>query len=592
MSVVCTVCGKLSQDPEFCDHCNSDLLPPAPRLPPGVCPLPSGNVELDAEQQASLQSAPLLLASGGKSWRAHWIADSEAAAVRARVERRLGLNCACLAPGQMREDAGGLWVFVEATGQPWQPWESAATDPLEKLEQLLPAARDLASALKELHKHNLVCLTFDAAALEAIAPDAPPRFANLDLEVFRVGTLPERVCAHHNFIAPEVSSFRAGEVWPATDVYHLGLFAYYWLAGLLPEGFPGTGLEAFEHDVPFLRIYAPWVPEGVCGVIERALALEPTRRYAVPAEFVAALEDAWNAATARRRFQGKLQWDIGAHTRVGRAKAALNWDNEDQALVKLFPDEEAALVAVADGVSTCHVGSGGLASLLAVIVLEAAFAFGSSHQRFPEQMTEACRRGAQSLLDWALEKGYRTQLSRGADLMGTTLTVGWIEGAKLSLANLGDSRAYLITAAGRAEQLTVDGDLASALLGRRVPPEDVHGLGMTGRSLRECVGGCIVTDEGEIKPLPESSKPAFSTWPLLPGDVIVLCTDGLVEEGLFLDPGTLAELVRAHRALPARELARRLGDEADALQQLPSETTPDGMGDNIGCVVIKVAPST
>ena len=53
-----------------------------------------------------------------------------------------------------------------------------------------------------------------------------------------------------------------------------------------------------------------------------------------------------------------MAWEVGGHTRAGRSKTALSWDNEDQVLTKLFPDEEGALVAVADGVSTCNVGSG------------------------------------------------------------------------------------------------------------------------------------------------------------------------------------------------------------------------------------------
>jgi serine/threonine protein phosphatase PrpC len=591
MAVVCLVCGKVSQDAEFCDHCNADLSPPATRLPPALCPLPTGPVELSDEQRASLQrvEAGLLLIGGGHPWRVHWVPTADVALLRPRLERRLAAACGCLAPGLLREDSGGLWLFVEATGRRWAPWQSASTDPLERVVALIPAARALAEAFKELHNEGLVCLTFNPEALEQTAADAPPRFANLDVEVFRVGALPERVSAHPAFVAPEVSAFRAAEVWPATDVYHLGLFAYYWLASLLPQGIPGTGLEAFDHVLPFLRVYATNLPEGIAGVVQQALAVEPARRYAVPAEFVSALEDALAAAQARRAYRGAIQWDIGKHTRAGRAKSAVHAENEDQVLCKVFPEERGVLVAVADGVSTCHIGSGGLASLLSVVVVEATFVFGSSHERFPEQIAQACKRGAQSLLDWALEKGYRTRLSRGADLMGTTLTAGWLQGRQLSLANLGDSRAYLITATGPAEQLTVDGDLASALLGRRAPPEDVYALGMTGRSLRECIGGCIVTEDGEIKPLPESSRPACSAWQLLPGDIIVLCTDGLVEEGLFLGASTLAEFVRRHRDLPAQTLAERLADEADSLQLLPSDVEPDGMGDNISCVVIKIA---
>ena len=58
--------------------------------------------------------------------------------------------------------------------------------------------------------------------------------------------------------------------------------------------------------------------------------------------------------------------------------------------------------------------------------------------------------------------------------MGSTLTVGWLQDHELSLANLGDSRAYLITA-DAIEQLTVDGDLASDLLSRGGVAAEVSG---------------------------------------------------------------------------------------------------------------------
>src|SRR5438270_29845 len=39
MSVWCNACGQLSQDAEFCDHCNADLGRAADHLPPERCPL-------------------------------------------------------------------------------------------------------------------------------------------------------------------------------------------------------------------------------------------------------------------------------------------------------------------------------------------------------------------------------------------------------------------------------------------------------------------------------------------------------------------------------------------------------------------------
>ncbi len=260
--------------------------------------------------------------------------------------------------------------------------------------------------------------------------------------------------------------------------------------------------------------------------------------------------------------------------------------NEDHLLIRDFSEPPATLTAVADGISTCDIGSGSLASLIVAIVLENRFESGSSHEAFGEQIVNACREGSQRIVEWAIEKGYHDQLALGLDLMGTTLTVGWLQGHELSVANLGDSRAYLI-APRWADQLTVDSDLATELLAGGAAPEQVFRMGVVARALRGCVGGCTL-NSGQVEVLPESCRPTVSRWPLVPGDIIVLCTDGLVEEGYFLEPESVAELLRSHRALPAAELARQLVEAANAMQRLPSLTEPEGFGDNITCVVIKI----
>jgi serine/threonine protein phosphatase PrpC len=106
--------------------------------------------------------------------------------------------------------------------------------------------------------------------------------------------------------------------------------------------------------------------------------------------------------------------------------------------------------------------------------------------------------------------------------------------------------------------------------------------------LRECVGGCTTTEDGKLTILPETCTPRIARWPLLPGDVIVLCTDGLVEEGFFLEPETMAKLVRENHDRSAADIALLLVEAADAMQRLPSIMEPEGFGDNISCVVIKV----
>ena len=140
------------------------------------------------------------------------------------------------------------------------------------------------------------------------------------------------------------------------------------------------------------------------------------------------------------------------------------------------------------------------------------------------------------------------------------------------------------------EQLTVDGDLGAALLATGTPPEHVAELGSTAHALRECVGGCECTPDGRLQVAAQYNEPRFSRWTVRPGEVIVVCTDGLVEEGLYLEPAALERLLRENRQRPAEELAVLLADAADALQRLPSALEPEGAGDNISCIVIKIQP--
>jgi protein phosphatase len=379
----------------------------------------------------------------------------------------------------------------------------------------------------------------------------------------------------------------AAALGPATDVFHLGMVAYYWIARLLPVGFFGQGLEAFGHRMPALRIFAPALPPGIASVLERALAPSPADRLSRPADFCGALAAAIDRAAKRYLSTTPIAWEIAGHTRTGKTKAALGRGNEDAVVNHEYADPPRALVAVADGISTCDVGSGGLASLMTCLALENTFDATTSARTFVARMNEAAQRAAENLLAWALEKGHRPKLEAGGELMGTTLTAGWLESNRLHVANLGDSRVYLICQ-DFIDQLTVDGDLGTSLLTAGAAPEHLLELGGLARALRACIGGCDRDADGRAILAEHHNKPAFSRWTLLPGDVVLLCTDGLAEEGLFLEPADIAQLVRRHAQRSVQELAILLADAAEQRQQLPSPLEPEGRGDNISCVVVRI----
>lgn len=596
MGMTCPACGSISQDAEFCDHCNADLSPPADTAPPSLCPLPFEDpVALTHEQLRILErpEATVRLQGQRGMWRAHWLPNAHWEDARDAVMDRRERTARVLAPIRVVQEDSGVWVLAEVRGKPARPWEATVSeDPLEDLGGLCRFLAALAGGLEELHGEQLVWLTFDPREIELIEDNEAQagylRFTNLDLEVYAARRLPAQLPALAVFAPPEVCRFQAQDIGPATDVYHLALFAHYWLAGLLPDGFTGNGLEAFGHSIPPLRVFRRDLPPGVAGVIARGLAFDPRQRYPSPAALCEALEKALRRNVQRAASRTPVSWEIGGHTRTGRAKLAMDRDNEDHLLVRSFGQPDRTLLTVADGITTCEVGSGAIASLVTCLMLENELDGKTTAETFAARIGDLCRRGAENLLAWGIENGYRKQLAQGMDLMGTTLLAGWLEGNTLTLANVGDSRAYLIDG-GTVEQLTVDGDLGNELLAARVPPEEVRSLGMMARGLRDCVGGCAVGPDGALTVLEDYFEPSLSRWTLLPGDVVVLCSDGLIEEGAYLEPEQMGEIIRNRGHLPAEALAVQLCEAADAVQRIPSSKEPEGFGDNITCIVVKIS---
>jgi protein phosphatase len=599
MAVTCPACGEVSRDEEFCDRCNAELACRSLR-PPAVCRLEAlGDIELTREQreflswpEASVTVVPRSRADCQSNlplaWRIHWIAAELWQRWQGALEERMSRQAVSLPACRVVAEEKGCWVLAEAAAERSQPWLAADRfDALGWLRLLTDFLDDIQEALAALHAVGLVWLTFDPREMETC--QGRLRFTNMDLGVYPAGQSPAQLNVAPAFAAPEVVRFRAAEITERTDVFHLALFSYYWLARYLPSGFLGEGLEAFDFALPPLRIYAPDLPPGIDSVLARGLEVEPDRRYGSVSEFCAALRSALCGAESRARSAVPVRWEIGIHTRTGRSKTERGEQNEDAVLFKEFAEPARALVAVADGISSCDVGSGAIASRTVCEALDAAFARDREVKDFGEEMAVVCRRAGRLLLDWALRQGERERLLQGHHLMGTTLTAGWLEGNRLTLANLGDSRAYLVDAQG-IEQLTVDGDLGCSLLRAGAPPEEVQELGGQAKALRECVGGCYRTPRGELGVDEDRCRPSITHWTLLPGDVVVLCTDGLVEEGQFLDPEELAGLVRDHQHLPAAVLAEKLAERADARQRPPSAEEPEGWGDNISCAVIKVGP--
>jgi len=228
---------------------------------------------------------------------------------------------------------------------------------------------------------------------------------------------------------------------------------------------------------------------------------------------------------------------FGAATDVGRVREG----NEDGYLI----DEAMGLVALADGMGG-HLG-GEVASATALEALRAGVTSGNPLRESMEEANRAVY--AKSLTDASLHG------------MGTTLTAGTlVTGGTLLVGHVGDSRAYLFR----------DGTL------RRITTDHSH--------VEELVrDGKITEDEAAVHPMRSVITRALGidetvdvdVYPveLAPGDLVVLCSDGLTD--------------MVHEDAIAAEL-RRESDATRAATRLVDTANRAGGVDNITVVVIAV----
>ncbi len=241
--------------------------------------------------------------------------------------------------------------------------------------------------------------------------------------------------------------------------------------------------------------------------------------------------------------------------------------NEDAFLVL---DEE-RLTCVADGMGG-H-ASGEVASRIAVEELaeffrltgrdeEATWPFREEPSLAPEENRVLCavRLANQRIV----ERAASDERLAG---MGTTLVAAHLLPARdeVIVAHVGDSRAYLWRR-GALRQLTEDHSLLNDLLRTRpLTPEEIAAFPHKNVIVR-ALG---MKDRVEVDLRRER---------LEPGDVLLLCCDGLT--GMVTD-AEIGELIRRHRADP-RLAARALVDAANAA----------GGADNVTCVLTAVQGGT
>jgi PPM family protein phosphatase len=221
----------------------------------------------------------------------------------------------------------------------------------------------------------------------------------------------------------------------------------------------------------------------------------------------------------------------------------------------LVGEQLSHLFVVADGMGGHKAGD--VASAMAVAGIEnlvlntMGWLFSLPGDAVLDEMREALRTTDR----WLEEAGGRQPELHG---MGTTLTVAYLTGQTLYLAHAGDSRCYLWRN-GHLEQLTQDHTIVARLLhDGAITPEQAARHNMRNVVMNAVGGGTRGVE-------PEVHKHAVG-----PGDILLLCTDGLTK---LVSDDDIEELLGGS------------GTPASKSQALVDEANQRGGDDNITVVV-------
>jgi serine/threonine protein phosphatase PrpC len=143
--------------------------------------------------------------------------------------------------------------------------------------------------------------------------------------------------------------------------------------------------------------------------------------------------------------------------------------------------------------------------------------------------------------------------------MGTTLVSACVDGRKIVIGNVGDSRAYFLRNGGCA-QITHDHSFVAEQVRNGVMSADDAGSSPLQSLITRAIGTT------------ETVEPDLFTAAIEPGDIVLLTTDGLTR---YADADAIASLILSSPDLPA------------ACQALINTAKEQGAVDNVTCLLLR-----
>lgn len=461
--------------------------------------------------------------------------SEDAEVLRTIAEQTASLtHPALVLPERFFEERGrGYLVFSDIAGVHFSSRIGITTE-----REALSWGIQLCQALGVLHRNGLLCL---ALPPEGVLLNKEGRVRVTHLESLSQKDQPATLTViTDGYVAPEV--YRAGVVSEAADVFALGALLFTLVVGrrLPVEGW------VVQPDPPV------FYPEKVVSaeferVLRKALTVDPCGRFANVDEFKVALL----ALNRFSRVRSAWVTDVGL----------MRDHNEDAVLVKedgrgtIHGNLATGLYVVSDGMGGAEAGE--VASALTIQTLAHAVEqiWNEDVVRGPEEretyLREAVKAANAALLAYAQEHPESSGL-------GATVVSLLLQGQYLTLAWVGDSRAYLWED-GALQQLSRDHSLVARLVEiGQLSSDDARTHEHRNVLLRSLGNKEEVAVDAVSRPLRRGAR-------------LLLCSDGLTGH---VDDAALADIVSRHR------------DPHDAALELVAAANAGGGSDNISVIVV------
>lgn len=389
----------------------------------------------------------------------------------------------------------------------------------QKVARVLDWGNQLADALAYLHAHNI--------GWQQISPDHI--------------ALRERQAMWLDFSAaqPLPSDKADAAQQKAQDVISLASVMF----------FLATGSDTYEPKAN--------LPEAAVDVFERVLD-----KYEITT--AEALAEAFGEAMTTIRRPTTLRLRVGRHTDVGMVRDL----NEDSLLtleldrVHRSISRPIGLYVVADGMGG-H-AAGDVASGLAINTMAEKMATDLLVPQLTGDINAEAFDGQLWLADavQAANTAVYTHRQSSGTNMGTTLVAALVIGDTAHIANVGDSRAYLITDNGNIHQITIDHSLVERLVALgQIKPDEAR-IHPQRNVIYRTIGD---KKEAEID---------FFVQKLNPGDSMLLCSDGLSGKVEDAEIWRLVSLSRSPQ---------------EACEQLVQAANDNGGDDNVTVIIVQAS---